>query len=320
MTVSELRQDIQTLKDFPTYQQKKELSEKYRAGSMKSKEIIFKIELILFYIVDKSSKEFLEAWLNHYDYPISVVKVKSIITDETDLTIIHNVLSYYNGRLSRYGDSYKSIVNYLSGLLNNSNKENDIQLMTDKLIEITGEFNDKLLTAALEEAKHYYSEIQQLNSYNLGVNDFKSLFGVIKSKENYGEKLYKSEILSLKFNGYKFSAKEINSYCCMTSIAKQLNTDCCQLKEKTLEDYLEKVSKDFAAWYQAQMQKVAIELMKKGLTNLASLRVLAIDKDRKGFYSVITDDNITVRTRAIACCASSSLISFHYRFISTIIK
>lgn len=320
MTVSELRQDIQTLKDFPTYQQKKELSEKYRADSMKSKEIIFKIELILFDIVDKSSKEFLEAWLNHHDYPISVVKVKSIITDETDPTIIHNVLSYYNGRLSRYGSSYKSIVNYLSELLNNPNKENNIQLMTDKLIEITGEFNDKLLTTALEEAKHYYSEIQKLNSYNLGTNDFKSLFGVIKSKENYGEKLYKSKIPSLKFNGCKLFAKEINSYCCMNSVAKQLNTDCCQLKEKTLEEYLERVSEDFNAWYQAQIQKVAIELMKKGLTNLNSLKVLTIDEDKKGFYSIITDDNVAVKTRAIPCCANSSLISFHYRFISTLIK
>lgn len=325
MTVSELRQDIQTLKDFPTYQQKKELSEKYRAGSMKSKEIIFKIELILFDIVDKSSIEFLEAWLNHYDYPISVAKVKSIITDETDPMIIKNILSYYKDHVkgrpySNYAKVFNSIVNYLSGLLNNPNKENDIQLMTDKLIEITGEFNDKLLTATLEEAKHYYSEIQQLNSYNLSVNDFKSLFGVVKSKENYGERLYKSKISSLKFNGYKFSAKEINSYCCMTSIAKQLNTDCHLLKEKTLEEYLEKASKDFNAWYQAQIQKVAIELMKKGLTNLDSLRVLVINEDRKGFYSIVTDDNITVRTRAIACCASSSLISFHYRFISTIIK
>lgn len=325
MTVSELRQDIRTLKDFPTYQQKKELSEKYRSGSMKSKEIIFKIELILFDIVDKSSIEFLEAWLNHYDYPISVAKVKSIITDETDPMIIKNILSYYKDHVkgrsySNYAKVFNSIVNYLSGLLNNSNKENDVQLMTNKLIEITGEFNDKLLTAALEEAKHYYSEIQQLNSYNLSVNDFKSLFGVVKSKENYGEKLYKSKISSLKFNGYKFSAKEINSYCCMNSVAKQLNTDCCQLKEKTLEDYLERVSRDFNAWYQAQMQKVVGELIKKGLNNSNPLKVLTISEDRKGFYSIITDGNITVRTRAIACCASSSLISFHYRFISTIIK
>ena len=192
--------------------------------------------------------------------------------------------------------------------------------MTDKLIEITEEFNAKLLTATLEKAKHYYSEIQQLNSYNLSVNDFKSLFGVVKSKENYGEKLYKSEIPSLKFNGYKFSAKEINSYCHMNSAAKQLNTDCCLLKAKTLEEYLEQAAKDFFTWYQEQMRKVVVELMKKGLTNLNSLEVLAIDEDKKGFYSIITDDNTTVKTRAIACCANSSLISFHYRFISTIIK
>ena len=325
MTVSELRQDIQTLKDFPTYQQKKELSEKYRADSMKSKEIIFKIELILFDIVDKSSEDFLEAWLNHYDYPISVTKVKSIITEETDPMIISNVLSYYKNcvkgdRLSRYSSYYENIVNYLSELLNNSGKENNVQRITDKLIEITNVFNAKLLIATLEEAKHYYSEIQQLNSYNLGINDFKSLFGTVKSKENYREKPYKSKISSLKFNGCKFSAKEINSYCYMNSTAKQLNTDCCLLKEKTLEEYLEKVSRDFNAWYQAQMQKVAAELMKKGLTNLKSLKVLVIDEDKKGFYSIITDDNITVRTRAIPCCANSSLISFHYRFISTIIK
>lgn len=325
MTVSELQQDIQMLKDFPTYQQKKELSERYEVDSMKAKEIIFKIELILFDIVDKSSEDFLKAWLRHYDYPISVAKVKSIITEETDSVIIRNVLSYYkncasNGRLSRYNSSYNSIANYLTELLNNSNKGNKVQQMTDRLIEVTEEFNSKLLITTLEEAKHYYSEIQQLNSYNLSINDFKSLFGVTKSKEKYGEKLYKSKISSLKFNRYKFSAKEINSYCCMNSMAKQLNANCCLLKEKTLEEYLEKVSKDFAVWYRVQIQKVVVELIKKGLTNPNSLRVLVIDEDKKGFYSIVTDGNITVKTRAIPCCADSSLISFHYRFISTIIK
>lgn len=325
MTVSELRQDIQTLKDFPTHQQKKELSEKYNANSMKAKEIIFKIELILFDIVDKSSIEFLQAWLSHYNYPISVAKVKAIITAETDPIIIENLLSYYKGYVkgrphSNYTKTFNSIIKYLSELLNNPNKESDVQQMTNKLIEITEEFNNKLLTTTLEKAEHYYSEIQQLNSYNLGVNDFKSLFGVVKSKENYGEKLYKSEIPSLKFNGYKFSAKEINSYCRMNSAAKQLSTGCCLLKKKTLEEYLEQAAKDFSAWYQEQMRKVAAELMKKELTNLNSLRVLAIEEDKKGFYSIITDGNVTVKTRAIPCCADSSLISFHYRFISTLIK
>lgn len=325
MTVLELQQDIQTLKDFPTYQQKKELSEKYRVDSIKSKEIIFKIELILFDIVDKSSKEFLKAWLNHYNYPVSLAKVKSIITEDTDPIIIQTLLNYYKN-FSRtklyygYIKAYNSIANYLTELLNNSNKGNKVQQMTDKLIEVTEEFNTKLLTTTLEEARHYYSEIQKLNSYNLSINDFKSLFGVTKSKEKYGEKLYKSKIPSLKFNGYKFSAKEINSYCCMNSMAKQLNTNCCQLKEKTLEEYLEKVSKDFAIWYRAQIQKVVAELIKKGLTNPNFLRVLVIDEDKKGFYSIVTDGNITVKTRAIPCCANSSLISFHYRFISTIIK
>lgn len=325
MTVLELRQDIQTLKDFPTYQQKKELSEKYRADSMKSKEIIFKLELILFDIADKSSDYYLEAWLSHYDYPISVAKVKSIITDETDPIIIRNILSYYNNSInnsgfSRYYKNYISIVKYLSELLNNPNKENDIQQMTDKLIEITKKFNYKLLNSATNKARHYYIEIQQLNSYNLDVNDFKSLFGIAKSKGNCGEKPYKSKIPSLEFNDRKFVAKEINSYCHMSSTAKQLNTDCCLLKRTTLKDYLIRITKDFNKWYQTQMQKVAVELIKKGLTNLNSLRVLTIDEDNKGFYSIITDDNITVKTRAIACCANSSLISFHYRFISTIIR
>lgn len=325
MTVSELRQDIQTLKDFPTHQQKKELSEKYNADTMKAKEIIFKIELILFDIVDKSSIEFLQAWLSHYDYPISVAKVKTIITTETDPIIIKNLLDYYKcyvkGRPhSNYAKAFNSIVNYLSELLNNPNKKSDVQKMTNKLVEITEEFNTKLMTAALEKAKHYYSEIQKLNSYNLGINDFKSLFGTVKSRERYGERLYKSEIPSLKFNGQEFSAKEINSYCHMNSIAKQLSTDCCLLKGKTLEEYLEKVSKDFTEWYQAQMQKVAAELIKKGIDSSDSLKVLAINEDVKGFFSIITDGNITVRTRAIECCADSSLISFHYRFISTVIK
>ena len=325
MTVLELQQDIQTLKDFPTYQQKKELSEKYRVDSIKSKEIIFKIELILFDIVDKSSKEFLKAWLNHYNYPVSLAKVKSIINEDTDPIIIQTLLNYYKN-FSRtklyygYIKAYNSIANYLTELLNNSNKGNKVQQMTDKLVEVTEEFNTKLLTTTLEEARHYYSEIQKLNSYNLSINDFKSLFGVDKSKEKYGEKPYKSKISSLKFNGYKFSAKEINSYCHMNSIAKRLNTNCCQLKEKTLEEYLEKVSKDFDTWYRIQIQKVAGELIKKGLTNLNSLRVLAINEDKKGFYSIVADDNITVKTRAIPCCANSSLISSHYRFISTIIK
>ena len=325
MTVSELRQDIQTLKSFPTHQQKKEISEKYNAGTMKTKEIIFKIELILFDIVDKSSAEFLEAWLNHYDYPISVVKVRTIITAETDPTIIKNILSYYkdyvkNRPCSNYAKAFNSIVKYLSELLDNPNKGNDIQQMTDKLIEITREFNYKLLTPVMNKATSYYLEIQQLNSYNLSVNDFKSLFGITKSKEKYGEKLYKSKIPSLDFNGQKFSAKEINSYCHMNSIAKQLSTDCCLLKKITEKDYLIKVTKDFDRWYQAQMQRVAAELIKKGLTNSNSLKVLDIDEDVKGFFSIITDGNITVKTRAIACCANSSVISFHYRFISTIVK
>lgn len=326
MTTAELKQDIQILKDFPTNQQKKELTQKYEINSMKSKEIVAKIETILLdTIEDKSSDEFLGAWLRHYDHPISVVKVRTIVTDKTNPIIIQNLLNYYQGfqktrPRSNYLTAYKSIAKYLSELLDNPNKENDIQQMTDKLIEITEEFNNKLLVAALEEASRYYSEIQQLNSYNLSINDFKSLFGVVKSKENYGEKLYKSEIPSLEFNGYKFSAKEINSYCHMNSAAKQLSTDCCLLKAKTLEEYLEQAAKDFSAWYQEQMRKVAAELMKKGLTNLNSLKVLAIDKDKKGFYSIITDDNVAVKTRAIPCCADSSLISFHYRFISTLIK
>lgn len=326
MTTAELKQDIQTLKDFPTNQEKKELAQKYEINSMKSKEIISKIETILLDTIEgKSSDEFLVAWIRHYDHPLSVAKVRTIITDKTNPAIIQNLRNYYKGfqktrPRSNYIAAYNSIAKYLSELLNNPNKENDIQQMTDKLIEITEEFNNKLLVAALEEASHYYSEIQQLNSYNLGVNDFKSLFGVVKSKERYGERPYKSEIPSLKFNGYKFSAKEINSYCHMNSVAKQLNTDCCLLKKKTLEEYLEKAAKDFTTWYQAQMQKVAAELMKKGLANLNSLRILAIDKDKKGFYSIITDGNVTVKTRAIPCCANSSLISFHYRFISTIIK
>lgn len=325
MTVTELRQDIQILKDFPTYQQKKELSEKYRVDSMKAKEIIFIIELILFDIVDKSSDDFLETWLRHYDYPISVAKVKSIVTNEDDPIAIRKILSYYkshmnNGKYSRYASAYKSIVKYLSELLNNPNKDSDIQQMTNKLIEITATFNANLLTASLEKAKHYYSEIQRLNSYNLDENDFKSLFGTTTSKKNSGEKLYKSKISSLKFNGCEIVAKEINSYRSMNSTAKRLSTDCCLLKKKTLGKYLEKVSEDFNAWYQAQMQRVVVELIKKGLTNPDSLRVTVIDTDKKGFYSVITDENITVMTRAIPCCADSDLISFHYRFISTIVK
>ena len=325
MTVSELRQDIQVLKDFPTNQQKKELAQKYEINSMKSKEIISKIETILLDIVDKSSDDFLEAWLRHYDYPISVVKVKSIITEDTDPTIVQNLLSYYKnrqrtGRYSNYIKAYNSIVNYLSELLNNPNKENDVQQMTDKLIEITGVFNANLLVATLEKAKRYYSEIQQLNSYNLDANDFKSLFGTVKSKKNSGEKPYKSKVSSIKFNGCEIIAREINSYCYMNSTAKQISTDCCLLKDKTLGEYLEKVSEDFNTWYRTQIQKVAIELIKKGLTNSDSLRVTVIDTDKKGFYSVITDDNTTVKTRAIPCCADSDLISFHYRFISTIIK
>ena len=63
MTISELKQDIWILKDFPANQQKKELAQKYEIDSMKSKEIISKIETILLDIVDKSSNDFLEAWL-----------------------------------------------------------------------------------------------------------------------------------------------------------------------------------------------------------------------------------------------------------------
>ena len=326
MTTAELKQDIQILKDFPTNQQKKELAQKYEINSMKAKEIVSRVEAILLdTIEDKSSDEFLGAWLRHYDHPISVVKVRTIVTDKTNPIIIQNLLNYYQGfqktrPRSNYLTAYKSIAKYLSELLDNPNKENDIQQMTDKLIEITREFNYKLLTSVMNKATSYYLEIQQLNSYNLSINDFKSLFGVVKSKENYGEKLYKSEILSLKFNGQKFSAKEINSYCHMNSIAKQLSTDCCLLKKITAKDYLIKVTKDFDKWYQAQMQRVAVELIKKGLTNSNSLKVLDIDEDVKGFFSIITDGNITVKTRAIACCANSSLISFHYRFISTLIK
>ena len=95
MTISELKQDIWILKDFPANQQKKELAQKYEINSMKSKEIISKIETILLDIVDKSSDDFLEAWLRHYDYPISVVKVKSIITEDTDPMIVQNLLQYY---------------------------------------------------------------------------------------------------------------------------------------------------------------------------------------------------------------------------------
>lgn len=315
MTVSELRQDIQVLKDFPTNQQKKELAQKYEIDSMKSKEIISKIETILLDIVDKSSNDFLETWLRHYDYPVSIVKVKSIITEDTDPMIIQNLLRYYKNcqrtrRYSNYIKAYNSIVNYLSELLNNPNKKNDVQQMTDKLIEITTVFNVNLLTTSLEKAKRYYSEIQQLNSYNLDANDFKSLFGTVQSKKNGGEKPYKSKISSIKFNGCEIVAREINSYCYMNSTAKQISTDCCLLKDKTLGEYLEKVSEDFNAWYRAQIQKVANELIKKGLINPDSLRVTVID----------TDENITVKTRAIPCCADSSLISFHYRFISTIIK
>ena len=166
MTIAELNQDIQILKDFPTNQQKKELAQKYEINSMKSKEIVAKIETILLdTIEDKSSDEFLGAWLRHYDHPISVVKVRTIVTDKTDPIIIQNLLNYYQGfqktrPRSNYLTAYKSIARYLSELLDNPNKENDIQQMTDKLIEITEEFNNKLLVAALEEASHYYSEIQ----------------------------------------------------------------------------------------------------------------------------------------------------------------
>ena len=261
----------------------------------------------------------------HYDYPVSVAKVKSIITEDTDPMIIQNLLQYYKNcqrtrRYSNYIKAYNSIVNYLSELLNNPNKKNNIQQMTNKLIEITGVFNANLLVATLEKAKRYYSEIQQLNSYNLDANDFKSLFGTVQSKKNSGEKPYKSKVSSIKFNGCEIIAREINSYCYMNSTAKQISTDCCLLKDKTLGEYLEKVSEDFNTWYRTQIQKVAIELIKKGLTNPDSLRVTIIDTDKKGFYSVITDGNTTAKTRAIPCCAESDLISFHYRFISTIIK
>lgn len=321
MEILELQQDIQTLKDFPTVQQKKQLSQKYGAQSLKSKEIIFKIELILLdKITDKSSEDYRMAWLRHFDFPLSVAKIRDLITAEADAVIIRNILSYYQQRYERTHDTtHRSIVRYLSSLLNSSD-DTTVQDITDKLMGITTEFKEKLETSAINQAQHYYKEIRTLISYNLSSDDFKSFFGTVEPRVSCGQRLYKSPIAIIELWSRKFTAKEVNSNHRMSALAIRLTRDCCQLRGKSLQGYLATVSEDFNRWYSQQISKVALELKKKGLDNVNSLKVIAIKEDAKGFYSVITDGKVTVKTRAIPCCANSELISFHYRFISTIIR